>query len=440
MQLNVELNKKEQREEIVQDLMRKYTFICMYNGDLYVYENGVYSMDEAEIIIEQTVEKELGEEATRHDENEVINSIKCRNYVDWNFFDMPLNEICVNNGVFDIEQGTIDDHDPIFHFQAKLPVTYVPKITECPKIDKFFHEITGSQEAVDSLYEFFGYCLYRKYTFHKAFMLIGEGDNGKSTLLKLLKAFLGKENVSNVALQDLCQTRFTLVTLYGKLANIYADLEPKRGLYQTGRFKMLVGGDPIDAERKFLQRRLKFENCAKLIFSCNKIPINENDDTDAFWRRWIIINFPNQFKGDDCDPNILNKMTVPEELSGLLYKSIKALQRLLKKGHFTKDPSSEEIRENWIMASDSIKAFREKCLDKDPKAVVVKAEVYRKFIEFCEEHNLPTIDNNIFSRKLRKHIDFYDCQKTVGGRKGVYCYAGIKLIGVTSKGQTQFGD
>src|SRR5208337_5133071 len=99
---------------------------------------------------------------------------------------------------------------------------------------------------------------------------IGDGSNGKSTLINLIKALIGLKNVSSRGLQELEMNRFAKADLYGKLANLYADL-PDTALRSVGIFKMLTGGDPITAERKF-QNPFKFISGAKLIFSCNKVP------------------------------------------------------------------------------------------------------------------------------------------------------------------------
>ena len=57
-----------------------------------------------------------------------------------------------------------------------------------------------------------------------------------------------------------------------------------------------------------------YVNYAKLIFSCNKLP-EAKDDTSAFFRRWILINFPYTFEGVNCDKKILEKLTTEKELS-----------------------------------------------------------------------------------------------------------------------------
>jgi putative DNA primase/helicase len=97
---------------------------------------------------------------------------------------------------------------------------------------------------------------------------VGIGRNGKSKLLELITALLGKDNVSNQTIQSLCYNRFSLAELHRKLANISADL-PSKELANTGIFKMIVGGDRLEGEHKH-KDPFYFDNYAKLMFSCNR--------------------------------------------------------------------------------------------------------------------------------------------------------------------------
>ena len=72
-------------------------------------------------------------------------------------------------------------------------------------------------------------------------MLYGEGQNGKSTFINLIKKFLGEKNVSNVPIQKLERDKFAVASLHGKLANLHSDL-PKTALREASVFKQLTGG------------------------------------------------------------------------------------------------------------------------------------------------------------------------------------------------------
>ena len=81
-------------------------------------------------------------------------------------------------------------------------------------------------------------------------MFVGYEDNGKSVMLKVITKFLGLENISSKNLHSLVKERFATADLFGKLANIFADLSAKR-LQDVEAFKVLASGDRISAERKF---------------------------------------------------------------------------------------------------------------------------------------------------------------------------------------------
>ncbi len=90
----------------------------------------------------------------------------------------------------------------------------------------------------------------RGYPHQSAFILVGDGGNGKSPLLSLLTEFLGPENVSSISLQDLVNHKFTAAELFEERANIYDDLSSD-ALKRTGQFKMATGGDMLKGEKKF---------------------------------------------------------------------------------------------------------------------------------------------------------------------------------------------
>ena len=228
--------------------------------------------------------------------------------------------LCVGNGILNLSTKELQPHTPKKIFLNKIPVDYNPA-ADCPRIKQFFNEVCY-EEDIPILQELFGYCLYRSYPIHKAAMFLGEGSNGKSVTINLLRKFLGHENVSSKELRELINDRFAVVELYGRLANVCADISPD-ALKRTGIFKALTGGDLITGARKF-KGSFSFVNYAKLIFSANKLPMSP-DKSYAFYRRWILISFPNTFEGENRNPNILEEISTPEELSGLLNWALEGL-------------------------------------------------------------------------------------------------------------------
>jgi len=410
---------------LARELMKEFHSITRETDEtIFVYdpETGVYKPN-GEAHIKREVEKRLGKHFSRNRLNEVISYIIAATIQRIEEPDPHL--ILVKNGILDLRTKELKPFSPKYFFLNALPVKYDPE-ADCPKIKKFLSEIVVPEDIV-VLQEISGYCLWRDYFIHKAVMLIGEGANGKSTFLELLRAMLGNHNVSTIPLQEFESNRFALASLYGKLANIYADLSDV-ALRKTGLFKMLTGGDTISAEFKF-RDKFYFKNYAKLIFSCNKVP-RTPDDTTAFFRRWIIINFPYQFTDDNpkTDKNLIKKLTTEEELSGFLNYALEGLQRLLRNGKFSYSKSTEETREAYIRASDPVQAFIMDCLEFDPNSFETKERVYKAFVEYCRNMKIPTVAKNVFGAKLPQYMpQVKSVQKRVGGKK-VRCWEGVKLL------------
>jgi len=390
-------NKKFVAAYLATELMEKFHYVTRKTDEMiFVYhpKHGTYTPDGNSHLKTHT-RKALGKYLTKYRLSEVINFVVCSTLKDTNT--TPPHLILVKNGILNVTTGKLEDFSPDYFILNVVPVRYDPN-AKISAIEKFVKEIVHPDD-VPVLQETAGYCLWREYMIQVAVMLIGEGANGKSTWIELLRTFLGDENVSSESLQSFEANRFSLGGLFGKLANLYPDLS-NRALDKTGTFKMLTGGDTVSAEHKF-RARFYFKNYAKLIFSANKIP-ESKDDTTAFFRRWIIINFPNQFLADNpkTDPQLLKKLTTEVELSGFLNWCLEGLRRLIENKKFSRSKSIEETREQYLRSSDPVKAFAMDKLEYKAGSAIPKTEVYKAFIEYCQKMKLPTVSQTTFASKL----------------------------------------
>lgn len=428
-----EIEEKEGKKErivnpaaVEEMILEMHQFITLTDTeDILVYDEGVWKF-KGEIVIKEETErimKEIGrkEKISNYFVNEVIGHVTRETYKDRTLLNRETRKIPFLNGVFDITTGHLLQHSPLFYFTYLIPVSYDPSAT-CPNIENFLREVIH-EDDIEVFYEFVGYCLIPETRLHKAIMLLGEGRNGKTTLLNVVEAFLGKDNVANQSLRALSEQRFSISHLFGKLANIHDDL-PSTALRETGAFKMLTSGSRLSIEKKF-KDFFEFENTAKLFFAANTLPYTF-DETDAFFRRWLIFNFPNKFEGENCDPDILGSLTTPLELSGLLNRALYHLNNLLKRKRYADGKTTEEIRREYMEKSNPVAFFCEECIEEDPDEFETKDKIYSAFAAFCRKRKLPMIDKAVFGRRFPRYVVTKSSHRMVLGKQ-TYCWDGIIL-------------
>ena len=415
-------------EKLALIIMSKIKFLTMRdNEDVYWYneKEGIWQ-EQGETKIKELGKQLLGDMMRNNYLTETIVYIKTSTYIDRKIFDdCPLNLLPVKNGILNLETKELLPYTPDYYFTSKLDVKFNPE-AKCPTIERFLSEIVAPDDVV-LLKEIPGYCLWRKYSIQKAFLFTGGGANGKSTYLSLIAHLLGMSNVSSVSLQDLGLNRFASANLYRKFANIYADL-PNVALKNPGMFKMLVGGDLIDAERKF-KDKFHFFNYAKLLFSANRVPYVE-DESEAFYRRWVMVNFPNQFQENDpkTDKDLIDKLTTEEEFSGFLNIALENLRNILNNHGFSYHKTTDEIREEYIRASDPIGAFVYDCIVESPEDFEEKEVLFNAYLDYCREKKMIAASNPKFHKDFRKFVAVVDYRPQLEDGRRPPCWKGIKLI------------
>lgn len=384
----------------------KYNFLVTTDDkEIWMYNGSGYYEPLGERFLSDKIEKILGIHYHPSSRYVVLEWVKDNSlfHTEREVFDNNINLINLKNGIYNINNNKFIKHSKKYYHTYQLPITYNPD-AKINKIEKFLSDVLYKDD-IPLIQELTGYLLYRDYPFHKAFMFVGDGSNGKSTLINLLTTFLGKRNVSQVSLQDIANRQFDVSELYRKLSNTCSDL-PDVALHQTGLFKMLTGGDYVSAHVKY-KPMLEFKNYAKLMFSTNKIPMAK-DDSDAFYRRWAIISFPNRFERENCNPNILKELTTDEELSGLFNWAMEGLHRLLDNGVFSYTKTTDEIRDEYERKSSPMIAFVKDMVTFTLDSNITKSDLYQAYVEYCTKNKLPPKVNHVFSRELKMYLKVDD--------------------------------
>jgi putative DNA primase/helicase len=410
---NCPIKKKQAGKEkgVDSPYFRNYTFIpkrladklmeenhFLFSGELlYVYRDGVFVQD-AERFVKQQCRKKLGEEARVNRLNEVIAHISDMTYIEPEKLNTHTNLINLQNGMYNLIEGKLLPHNPEYLSIIRIPVEYNPSAT-CPTVD-YFLESTLPADCVPIAEELFGYCLIPYVRLEKAFMFTGGGRNGKSTLLTLLEAFVGVENVSKIPLQEIDENRFKRAELFGKLVNLFADLDA-RALKSSTYFKTITSGDAIDAERKH-KNPFSFRPFSRLAYSANQLPYSY-DKSYAYYRRWIIIPFPKRFEGKNDDKSLGYKLTRPNELSGLLNRALIGLNRLFENQDFTETEIVKDAVENYQKQNDTVVAFVNDCCEFGESFETERSKIYDAYTTYCKNEGFEAESRIVCYDRIRAY-------------------------------------
>ena len=397
--------------------MKKTKEILFYNN------NGVY-VQGGEILIEKELESIFGFELRGADISEIKGHIIRKTYVKREKFDSNLDIVNLKNGLYNMRTGKLEPHSPDYYSLNQKPFPYNPKAR--PKyFIKFLKDVLYTEDILTAI-DIIAYTFLRYNPQELYFILIGVGANGKSVYTGLLTNLHGFKNVSNVSLNSLVNNPFALADLENKDVNIDTELS-SNSIKDMSVLKKLTGNHPIRIERKNQQAYDTILH-AKLIFNANQLPISP-DNSDAHFRREIILSFPNQFEGGKEDPDLLNKLSSEEELSGIFNIIAIALRRIIKTQRIhINEKTIKERREKAELIYDSVGSFLKDAVAEDSTESnhVIKDDFYIAYTRFCKFYKLPVEQKETFGKILKQKHTYQDGRETKGERKTIW--KGIRLI------------
>jgi len=377
-----------------------------------------------EIDILNMVEKSLGVDTiTSKARIEILNSLKQEGRKN---IPKPIKKTWIQfkEQIIDLENGERFEASPEYFVTNPIPYK-ISGNPDTPIMDKIFTEWVG-EKYIKTLYEIIAYCLLADYPINRLFCFIGEGLNGKTCFLNLLKKFIGEFNVCSTELDTLLNSRFEITRLHKKLVCIMGETNFAE-INKTSIIKKLTGGDYIGFEYKN-KNPFQDYNYAKILIATNNLPAT-TDKTIGFYRRWLIIDFINKFSEKK---DILTDIS-EEEYDNLATKCILLLSDLLREREFSNEGNVEDRIKRFEERSNPLDKFlKEYCILEDPNGFISCNQFEKRFNGWCKENRFREFSSYSISQELKKigielgksYIDWWENE--VKTRRQVRGYLGIK--------------
>lgn len=378
--------------------------VIKVDNQICIYRDGYYSQNIKEIETEMITQISRLAAAKRKEVLQYLELI-CNNQNR-----SSANYICFKNGVYDIKDNEILKFSPEYIITNKISWEYDEKAYS-EVTDKTLNKLACNDEDIRLLLEeVIGYSFYTRNELGKAFILTGDGSNGKSTFLSMVKNLIGIENMASLDIKELTE-RFKNSQLVGKLVNIGDDIG-EEFIVDTSVFRKLVTGERMTVEMKG-KDPFQFNNYAKFLFSANKIP-RMRDPTGAVKRRMVIIPFDAKFSPDDedYDPYIIDKLLSEDSMKYLIKVGLEGLKRVLKNKKFTESKKVQEQIREYELSNNPILGFFEE-IDFSEILNEPTKSVFQKYLIYCNENNLQPMASVEFSRKVCKEYNFKTSVKKI---------------------------
>ncbi|MEK6440119.1 primase-like DNA-binding domain-containing protein [Pseudonocardia sp. T1-2H] len=160
---------------------------------------------------------------------------------------------------------------------------------------------------------------------------------------------------------------------------------------------------------------------ATQIASFNEIPAT-NDLSRGFLRRWVIVEFPNNFEGRE-DPEL--EEVLRGELPGIFNLAVAALRRLMDDGNFKESSRTKDLLKQYREDSDPVEQFLNERTRVEQGSETPAKDLYTAYKFWSEKNGHAVMSNTRFGSRVKLALGTkVDYKHTNSGK----VYVGVKLL------------
>lgn len=390
-------------ENIVADeILKAYQLVYIESVGFYEYSNGVWTRRE-DTRIKSYIDSAYGEFSTAQRVNAVCNLTKIRALrTDVQFDKQPVWNFI--NGTLELESGKFRDHNPNDYCSMQVKYPYNPDASY-DSWSKFIEEVTaGDPRAAELLQLMPGYVFMPDCRYEKGFVLSGNGSNGKSKYLEILRLLFSSGNsVSHLPPRAMLD-KFRIIQFREAIANIAGEI--RSDLREVEEIiKSVISGEPQTGCYKG-KDFVTFPTRTKLFFATNS-QLSSGDTSEGLTRRLIMVDFKVSFV-DNPDPknpyqrkknvNILDELTVELNSGGIFNWAYEGYKLLRAVGYFTETSDQTQLLQDFKRSSNPILVFWEES-DQRPEEYDYHS-VYYNYCQWCVLNGLKP------ETSLKFHIEY----------------------------------
>lgn len=373
--------------------------IISVRGVIYLYENGVYRVDNDGTLLKNIIQSLIYKEfQNSHTINRIYNLIvmqSCLQKRDTEVNQYPSSFINFKNGMLNVETMELLPHKPEYYSMNQIPHNfkqiYKQDLYKFPHSQQFLKTSLNIPD-INTIFQYMGICMTHSTVYQIFLLLKGEGANGKSVLIDMFHEVIGEQNISNLSMDKLTQRFFSSQLLF-KLCNTCADIS-KITIEDDAELKKIIGSDVIQAEFKG-KDSFSFRPYAKMLFSANRFPYVD-DKSDAFKRRLRVVEMNK--KPVKKDIHLKEKMS--KEVDFWICMAVAELKKVLEYNDVYESENSKKVKENIHKESDSVYAFILDCLLPVEGMNIKRSEMFKEYDKYCTKNERLRVKKKTFFEEM----------------------------------------
>ena len=294
-------------------------------------------------------------------------------------------------------------------------------------------------ENIHYLQRILGYTLSGSLKARSFFIFFGNGKNGKSIIMLLMKAVLNssyKQIMKEVFIQTNKSSHVETMEVKGARMCVLNELNCDEKINES-LVKSLTGGDPISA-RPLYKDVVTFNPICKIFICTNNKP-NFNGDDQACIDRVKLIPFNARFVENPIKSNerpcILNidKILIDEHIDEWFSWLLVGAKNYFHDNQLNPPASIKNAENEYIAEQSSFKSWAQESIIETDKNRLNRAITYLHYEKYCSENSLKTEKKKKFYSLMMEN---YTCLKT----NGIDCYRDIDIKKAEATAETVFND
>ncbi|MEM1132751.1 MAG: phage/plasmid primase, P4 family [Pseudomonadota bacterium] len=317
--------------------------------------------------------------------------------INFSAFDRQPHLLNVANGMVDLRSGELLPHDREAFATHMIDIEYDPEAA-CPTFDRFVDDIlVHDKELNEYVQQAAGYSATGETREQCLFFLIGEGANGKSTLLNTLRGVLGpygKHTPTETLIAKTSAASNDLARLAGSRLVTGSEANADQRL-ADGLVKQITGDEPIVA-RFLFKEFIEFRPSFKIWLATNQLP-HMNGSDSAIFRRLRIIPFNRNFTTDEQDRELSQKLEA--EKPGILAWIVRGAMDWYENGLQTPRAVAEATA-GYRSEMDTVGQFLEERCEIASGAAISSSSLYEIYRKHSNDTGRSPVSQTMFGRTL----------------------------------------